>query len=408
MITVEEAEHIILNEIRNYDCEDVPFDHALGRILAENIVADRDLPPCNRVAMDGIAIRYSAFENGLRTFKIKGVQAAGDAPLDIAAHDECIEIMTGAALPDSVDTVVRYEDVTIDNGIAILNVETIRKGQNIHTKGKDKKSGEVVVAAGTLIDATVISMAASVGVSLLPLKKLPRVVIITTGDELVDTNAQPLSHQIRSSNNYTIEAVLQQYGLDPEMLHIADDIQATKEKIKNCLLQYDVIILCGGISMGKFDYVPQVLEELGVNKLFHRVKQRPGKPFWFGKHSNSVLVFAFPGNPVSAFMCLHRYFIPWLRSCLTPPSPFGDGRGEVFFAVLDQDVTFNPQLQYFMQVKVSISEKGQLVAIPQEGNGSGDYANLIDSNAFMELPLEKSNFKKGEVYRIWPFKQILA
>lgn len=398
MVTVEEAEKIILNEVRDYGTELVPYEQALGRTVAADIVADRDLPPCNRVAMDGIAIRYSAFENGLRTFKVRGVQAAGDMPLDIMQPDECIEIMTGAALPDSADTVVRYEDVTIDNGKAAVSVETLRSRQNIHSKGKDKKAGEVVVANGTPIDAAVVSMAASVGVALLPVRKLPRVVIITTGDELVDTFVQPLPHQVRSSNNYTIKSVLQQYGISPSMQHIADDVEVTRTKISECLSAYDVIILSGGISMGKFDYVPQVLEELGVNKLFHKVKQRPGKPFWFGKHSNDVLVFAFPGNPVSAFMCLHRYFIPWLKS----------GKQTTVFAVLGEDINFNPQLQYFMQVKLNINESGQLIATPQQGNGSGDYANLIDTNAFMELPMEKSNFKKGEVYRIWPFKQMIA
>ncbi len=398
MVTVEEAEHIILNEVRDYGTELVLFEQALGRTLAKDIVADRDLPPCNRVAMDGIAIRFSAFENGMRSFRIKGIQAAGDTPLDLTGDDECTEIMTGAALPDSADTVVRYEDVAINNGNAILTGDAIRKGQNIHPIGKDKKRGEVVVTAGTLVDATVISMAASVGGALLPVRKLPRVVIITTGDELVDTTAQPLPHQIRSSNNYTIKAVLQAYGIGPHMLHIVDDVEVTKAKIKECLSAYDVLILSGGISMGKFDYVPQVLEELGVNKLFHKVKQRPGKPFWFGKHSNDVLVFAFPGNPVSAFMCLHRYFIPFLKS----------GRQTAAFAVLGEDIIFSPQLQYFMQVKVSINENGQLMATPQQGNGSGDYTNLIDTNAFMELPMGKSNFRKGEVYRIWPFKQIIA
>lgn len=404
MVSVAEAEHIILIEARDYGTESVPFGQASGRILAEDITADRDLPPCNRVAMDGIAIRYDAFASGLRSFRIKAVQAAGDGPMDIAQQDDCIEIMTGAALPGSTDTVVRYEDVTIDNGMATINAELIKKGQNIHSRGKDKRAGEVVIKAGLRVDATVISMAASVGRGLLPVKKLPRTVIISTGDELVDTDEQPLPHQIRSSNSHTIKAVLQQHRITPDILHIKDDAATTKEKIAACLWQYDVLILSGGISMGKFDFVPQVLEELGVNKLFHKVKQRPGKPFWFGKHGNGTLVFAFPGNPVSAFMCLHRYLIPWLLTGQIPNSKFSTPT----FAILEKDITFNPSLQYFMQVKVSMNEQAQLIATPAEGNGSGDFANLIDSNAFMELPLEQSNFKKGEVYRIWPFKQIIS
>jgi molybdopterin molybdotransferase len=402
MITVAEAEKIILSHAKDYGTELVSFEDASGRVLAEDITADRDLPPCNRVTMDGIAISYAAFENGIRSFKIIGTQAAGDHPLGINSTDECIEIMTGGALPASTDTVIRYEDVEIKDQTAALTVETIRKGQNIHLKGKDKKQGQVVLNAGQVIDATVISMAASVGKYVLPVKKLPSVVIVTTGDELVDVNKQPQPWQFRSSNNHTIKSALQQFSIHADLLHLPDEPGITNEKLRDCLEQYDVIILSGGISMGKFDYVPQVLEELKVTKLFHKVKQRPGKPFWFGVHSDSTLVFAFPGNPVSAFMCLYRYFIPWLEASLqNQKSKIKNQK----FAVLDKDVTFTAPLQYFMQVKVSVNEDGQLIATPTEGNGSGDFANLVDSNAFMELPLEHSNFKKGEVHRIWPFKQ---
>lgn len=154
--------------------------------------------------------------------------------------------------------------------------------------------------------------------------------------------------------------------------------------------------------MGKFDYVPQALEELQVTKLFHKVQQRPGKPLWFGKHEvSNTIVFAFPGNPVSGFMCLHRYFIPWLEAFLDL-----ENRTPIY-AVLDADVTFTPQLQYYMQVKVELNSNAQLTAIAVEGHGSGDFANLIDSNAFMELPAEQSNFVKGSIYRIWPFKPII-
>lgn len=410
MITVAEAEKIILAHTKDYGTELVSFEDAPGRVLAEDINADRDLPPCNRVTMDGFAISYAAFENGTRSFRVKAIQAAGEKPIDIEQPDECIEIMTGAALPDTTDTVIRYEDVEIKHGIATVKIETIKEGQNIHRKGKDKKQGDTVVKANCFIDATVISMAAAVGKYVLPVKKLPNVVIISTGDELVDVTEQPYPYKVRRSNNYTIKAVLQQYSVPADMLHLPDEQEITKEKIKNCLEQYDVIILSGGISMGKFDYVPQVLEELNVTKLFHKVKQRPGKPFWFGAHPDSyregTIVFAFPGNPVSTFMCLYRYFIPWLIASVTSPSPLGEGQGEAY-AMLTEDVTFTASLQYFMQVKVSINENGQLLANPTEGNGSGDFANLIDSNAFMELPLEQSNFRKGEVYRVWVFKQII-
>jgi len=416
MVSVFEAEQIIQAQARSYGRGLVPFESALGRVLAEDIKADRDLPPCNRVTMDGIAISYAAFENGIRSFNIKATIAAGDAPVEIENENECVEIMTGGALPDTTDTVIRYEDVDIKNGNATILTDDIKKGQNLHRKGRDKKQGDIVATANRVIDPALVSMAASVGKSMLLVKQLPKVVIISTGGELVNVAAQPTDWQVRRSNNYAVRAVLQQYGLQADMLHIPDEPEITKEQISNCIAQYDVLILSGGVSMGKFDYVPQALEELQVTKLFHKVQQRPGKPFWFGKHTNGALVFAFPGNPVSTFMCLHRYFLPWLEASLKQMPNLNSNRIPIpnsqfpipkLCAILNAAVTFVAPLQYFVQVKLNINEQGQLLATPMEGNGSGDFANLLDTDAFMELPLERSNFSKGEVFRIWPFKRII-
>lgn len=399
MITVEEAEKIIQAETKDYGVEITPFEHSLGRVLAENIKADRDLPPFNRVTMDGIAINFNAVENGISSFHVKATQAAGDPPAEIQEADHCIEIMTGAILPSSVDTVIRYEDLEMRAGLASILVDhrTIKKGQNIHYQGRDKKKDDIVAVSGQLITPAIISLVASVGETELRVKKVPRVVIISSGDELVEVEQVPLMYQIRRSNNYTVKAVLQQNGIEAAMLHIPDNPDVTKKLIQECLLNYDVILLSGGISMGKFDYIPKALEDLQVKQLFYKVQQRPGKPFWFGKHNNGVLVFAFPGNPVATFMCLNRYFLPWLQTTLGLKSK------SAAYAVLDHDVHFQPDLKYFLQVKLNLNKEGRLLAHPIEGNGSGDFANLADTNAFMELPSGKHNFKKGEVYRVYPF-----
>ncbi|RDV14953.1 molybdopterin molybdenumtransferase MoeA [Pontibacter diazotrophicus] len=399
MVQVEEAEAIIKAEVKDFGTESVPFEEALGRVLAEDLKADRDMPPYNRVAMDGIAFRYEAIEQGIQTFNITATQAAGDKPVEIQSAEECVEIMTGAALPASTDTVVRYEDLVIQDGMATLQTNGINKGQNIHAQGKDKKQQEPVALASQVVTPALIGVAAAVGAKELQVKTLPKVVVISTGDELVKVEETPLPYQIRRSNSYTIKAALQQYGLQADLLHIPDDVATLKRQLNNCLQQYDVLILSGGISMGKFDYVPQVLEELAVTKLFHKVKQRPGKPFWFGKHDNGVHVFALPGNPVSTFMCFHRYFLPWLQACL------GIGAKSSLYAALSKDITFNPSLQYFLQVNISLNEQGQMLATPLEGNGSGDFANLVEADAFLELPAEGCNFKQGEVYRVWPFRR---
>jgi len=397
MTPVEEAEKIILAHAVNYGNEIVPFNMALGRVLAEDINADRDLPPFNRVTMDGIAIQYQAFADGIARFFVRGTQAAGDDPIAITQPDQCIEIMTGAVVPSSADTIVRYEDVEIEHGYARLLTDKIAKGQNIHVKGVDKKQGDLLLTPGSVITPAVISVLASVGEYEVRVKRIPRVVIISSGDELVEVDVRPSPTQIRRSNNYTVQAALKQAGIDAGMLHIPDDEDATIQAIQQCLHNYDVILLSGGISMGKFDYIPKALKALKVEQLFHKVKQRPGKPFWFGKHDNGVVVFAFPGNPVATFMCLTRYFFPWLQASLgLLEKPF-------IHAVLNRSFQFEPDLQYFLQVKLHFDVQGRLLAEPVEGNGSGDFANLADTDAFMELPSEKRKFEKGEVYRVWPF-----
>jgi molybdopterin molybdotransferase len=402
-ITVAEADNILLANTGNFGTEDVSFLDATGHVLVNDILADRDFPPYHRVTMDGIAISYQAYEVGINTFRIIATMAAGDTPPSVLTQDQCIEVMTGCALPPGLDTVVRYEDLTIKDGYAIVNDIQVKPGANIHKKGSDKLINEVVIPAGTVVDATAISIAASVGQTTLCVKKLPTVVVISTGDELVEAHMQPSLYQIRRTNSYAIKATLQQWGIQANLLHINDDADDLETQMQLCISAYDVIILSGGVSMGKFDFVPQALTNVGISRLFHKVQQRPGKPFWFGENvENNVFVFAFPGNPVSAFLCLHRYLLHWLSASL------GKCYHTHLYAALSQDVTFSPQLQYFLQVNVQVNESGQLIATPVAGNGSGDFANLVASNAFMELPAHIADFRKGEVYKIIPFKTIVA
>ena len=400
MILVEEAEKIILAQVKDFGTELIPFENSLNRVLAEDLFADRDLPPFNRATLDGIAIQYASFENGIYSYRIKATQAAGEPSIDINNADECIEIMTGAAVPDTTDTIIGYEDIEIENGIALIKNDAFKKGQGIHLKGTDKKENEIIVKGNDFITPVTISIAASVGKTSLLVKKLPKVIIISSGDELVDVHDKPNPCQIRRSNSYIIKSALEKFRLNADVLHIPDDAEITKQRIGESLKNYDVIILSGGISMGKFDYIPAALEKLSVKKLFHKVRQRPGKPFWFGRHDNGVVVFALPGNPVSTYMCLNRYVIPWLKACMG--LPFTKNRT----AILNEDFSFTPSLQYFLQVKLKMEIDGRLTATPLAGNGSGDFANLSEADAFMELPLERNNFTKGEVFAIWPFKEI--
>ena len=399
MITVGEAEQIILSHRKDYGVEAVPFLAAQGRVLAESVAADRDLPPYDRVTMDGIAICYADYEAGCRTFRIVATQGAGDTPLTDVAAGACLEIMTGAGLSSVTDTVIPYENLCIADGMASIMEEPVQKGQNIHLQGRDRRQGETVITAGQIIGPTQINMAAAVGKAELLVKKLPRVVILSSGDELVDVHDVPLPYQIRRSNNYSTHAVLRQYGIEAWMLHLPDNLHAIQQEVARCQLEFDVILLSGGVSMGKFDYIPQALEATGAQMHFHKVRQRPGKPLWFGTFGEQGVVFALPGNPVSTFLCLHRYVLPWLEVSLGfPPAPPG-------FAMLEKSVRFEAPLLYFIQVKLKQDQEARVWAEPLEGHGSGDFANLLDTDAFLELPLERTDFLAGEVFRVVRFRR---
>ena len=220
-----------------------------------------------------------------------------------------------------------------------------------------------------------------------------RLFIISSGDELVNIDQTPLPHQIRRSNVYRLKTVLKHYHIKADMAHLLDDYEAIVEKLRSYLSTYELIILSGGVSKGKFDFLPKALEELEVEKHFHRIAQRPGKPFWFGSKGKAT-VFAFPGNPVSSFMCMQQYFKPWLDQSLQLKSEVQPK------AVLGTDVNFKPDLTYFLEVKLDYTENGQLIANPVKGNGSGDLANLVDADAFIVLPRGRELFQKGEVHPI--------
>lgn len=403
MISVKEAKNIILKATYDFGVEEVPFIKAVGRILKEEIVADRDFPPFNRVSMDGIAIDYNSFKIGQRAFNIEGIQAAGSKQITLQNSENCIEVMTGAVLPNNTNTVIRYEDVTIENGVATININTINHKQNVHPKGKDGKVGDELIKPNKKISAAEIGVLATVGKSIVKVAKLPKVMIVSTGDELVEVDEIPLEHQIRRSNVFTLVSLLERLHISSKTAHITDDKPVLKSKIKSYLEEYDVLLFSGAVSKGKYDYLPEVLDELGVEKHFHKVAQRPGKPFWFGRtksekfnNKNQPVVFAFPGNPISTFVNCLAYFCPWYYKSV------GLALKEET-AILGEDISFKPNLVYFLQVKLE-SKFGHLVAIPMSGNGSGDLASLVKTDAFIQLPNDKTDFKKGEVYPVLRYR----
>lgn len=399
MISVTEARQLLESKIKSFGTEQIPLSESYGRILQENIYTDRPLPPYDRVTMDGIAINFKAYQAGILTYPIENVAAAGAPQMRLSNHNSCLEVMTGAVLPENTDTVIRYEDVTIKDGIAIVDHVQFKKDQNVHFKGSDRPQHDCVVKSGTRITQAELGIAASTGYATVTVSKHPTIAIISTGDELVNVDQKPQAYQIRKSNVHMIEASLRSMHINSTRYHIDDEYDEVLSTLKTTLSEYDIIILSGGVSKGKFDYLPRALSELGVDKVFHKIKQRPGKPFWFGTQQDKCIVFALPGNPVSSFMCTINYILPWLEKALRLEST------TLPFAKLDSDISFNPDLTYYPIVKTISDKTGTLIGIPVNNNGSGDFASLSDGDAFLELPLGKNLYKAGEIYNCLFFRK---
>ena len=367
---------------------------ATGHVLAELIIADRDLPPFHRATMDGIAISFDEYLSGVREFIIEGIQQAGHPQQTLRSTKSCLEIMTGAILPAGSDTVVRYEDITIKDNKAIVNV-AIERNQSVHFRGIDTIANQNLLYPGIRLTAAEIAIIASVGKHEVDVFSVKPFSVVSTGDELVPIETEPQPWQIRQSNGVALASALSAMNIDANISHLPDDPKILEEELKSIIERHEVIILSGGVSKGKFDYVPAILEKLGIKKMFHHVQQRPGKPFWFGT-GGSKTVFALPGNPVSTFLCFHRYIKPWIEAGLgiKPKSTK---------AILAEDYTFKPDLTYFLQVKIDTSD-GRLWAKPVTGEGSGDFVNLRNVDGFIELPSDRTEFKKGELFPYISFR----
>ncbi len=389
MVSVEEALRLVLENAISAKIESVDFQASLGRILAEDLVADRDFPPFDRVTMDGIAVAFSALDAGQKNFRIQEMQAAGDEQKTLESPQNCIEIMTGAVLPKNTDTVIRYEDLEIENGIATILAE-IKPNQNVHFQGQDKLSGQVLVRKGKVINASHVAIAASIGKQNLTVWALPKTAIVSSGDELVGIADVPLPHQIRLSNIFAIAAILKKTSAEVDIFHLNDTLDSSISKIEVLLKNYDVLIFSGGVSMGKKDFIPQALAENNVKEVFHKIAQKPGKPMWFGKNDTTI-VFALPGNPVSTYLCTIKYVLPWLKKHL------GILEEKNPSVILTEDIIFKPKLNYFLQVKIQ-NDKGCLYATPLKHHGSGDFISLAEADGFIELPFRESGlFLKGEI-----------
>lgn len=391
MIDPAAAAAAIRAHVRLLPTEYRPLAALHGAVLREPIVAPRDQPPFHRVTMDGIAFASQAFTSGQRSFRIAGIQPAGSAPLHLTDPLTCFEVMTGAIVPEGCDCVIPIERLDVTDGVATVKEEVaVSPWLNIHTRGLDARAGQVLLAAGTRIGPTAIALAATAGLQRVCVSRAPRIAIISTGNELVEPGAPVADWQIYRSNAYALASALRGRGYDQLTdEHLPDDLPVLRERLAAQLERQDVLILSGGVSMGRFDYVPQVLSELGVRVVFHGVAQRPGKPFWFGVAESGTAVFALPGNPVSTAACLARYVYAGLDVALgttTPPPAH---------VALQADCEVRPALTVFLPVSLEPDADARQWAQLRPTQGSGDFVSLLGTQGFVQTPPGPQCLKRG-------------
>ncbi|MCP9236561.1 molybdopterin molybdotransferase MoeA [Lewinella sp. JB7] len=394
MIEHTTALELVLQQRFDWGTETLPLDRATGRVLCQRVYADRDQPPFDRVAMDGIALDHAVYATGQRRFSVSHLAPAGTAPQPLRDPTYCVEVMTGAPLPPGTTTVIRYEDLERVEGDFVVP-DGVEDDRSIHHRGSDGTSGDLMMEAGRTIGPAQLAVLATYGVGEVEVSKLPRVAIASTGDEVVPVHQVPLDHQIRSSNVHQLAGLFRAVGIEPTLSHLPDEAGAGESTLRKLIADHDLLLLSGGVSKGKLDHVPDWLARAGIEQLFHRVAQRPGKPLWVGRNRDTM-VFALPGNPVSSLVGAVAYVGPWLSKQLQVERP--DLRVQ-----LTEDTEFSPALTLFLSVAVDASS-ATLRARPVRGSGSGDLVSLLDTDGFAVLPAGQTNFGAGEQFPYLPLR----
>jgi len=387
MIPVKEALSLILKQSRSFGTCTIGIDEATGRVLAEDIFADRDYPPFNRAAMDGFALRSIDFlEKGIRRYEIIDTLLAGSTSSLKPSEGQCLRIMTGAATPTEYDCIIRIEDCQLENTHVTFLVDQIKKGQNIAQQGEDVKSGALIMAKNTRLHSPQISALAVTGKSKVLAQQLPKIAVISTGDEVMPLDVTVQAHQIRDSNSYALASFLSQYQTTIQYRTlVADDTVVLKKTIEE-VIDFDLIIFSGGVSMGEADFVPAVLADAGVEKIFHKVKLKPGKPLWFGETASGGAVFGLSGNPMSCQVCYKVFIEPFLRQCFGLDAPL------TLQLPLLADKRKNAKLDHYFPCRI----EGNGI-VPLEINGSGDITSTLYSQGLALHPSESGDLVKGDV-----------
>ncbi len=391
MVSFHEALELLLINSPLLAVESCRLQDAAGRVLRENVLADRAFPAFDRVMMDGYALRFSDWQAGQRTFRVTGSAPAGKAVIALSGESgTCVEVMTGAPCPLGADCIIPVEDVTEGEAGAVKFPDTAAPvaGRFIHHAGSDAAAGEILLESGCLLGSREIGVAASCGAARLRVSKLPEIAVIATGDELVAVDATPEPHQIRQSNAHSLAAALQIAGYPPRHVGVlSDDVSAARPAVESLLASHDWLVLTGAVSKGIHDFVPSLLNELGCREIFHGVANRPGKPAGCWAGPGGQVILALPGNPVSALTGLHTLLVPALAVAtgLKPPRPRR--------VVMDARTMQLPGFTRHLPVTLRADGRAEPAVI---GN-SGDFIGLLKSDGFITLP------PRGSTAAAFPF-----
>ena len=389
MINFEEALQIVLNQANLMNSRTVPILESVGRVLAEDVFSDINMPPFNRSAVDGFACRKSDLGQALEIIE---TVKAGAFPSMKVEEGKCTRIMTGAPVPDGADCVVMVEE-TAESGTDRIRFTGKETKSNISPFAEDIKEGEIVLKAGTMICPQHIAIMASVGCTNPKVAIPPKVAVISTGDEIVEPQFKPGISQIRNSNGYQLVTQVTKAGANPQYLGIApDNEEDTFSAITGALENYDVVLLTGGVSMGTFDFVPEIMEKAGIEILFRTIALQPGKPTIFGIKGEKR-IFGLPGNPVSSFTIFEVLVKPMLWKMMGVAEP-------VRYLQLPMGVDYRRKRTNRLQwLPVEIRDGN---VFPLEYHGSAHIFSLATAHALVAIPLGITDINAGELIDVRP------
>ena len=383
-------EHCLKIDLGRLDREDLPLVDCLGRVIAEPITLDQDQPPFDRSMRDGYALKAQDVDRVPATLKCRGEIKAGDSPSLDLQQGETFQIMTGAPVPAGADAVVMVEYTEQMRPEVVTILRPVRPGENVAAQGSEHRAGSFMFGEGALLSAFQLAVLASLGKSSVKVFRQPRVAILATGDELVDIQVAPDAGQIRNSNSYSLYAQVLREGGIPTILEIARDNRADLRRQTSSGMQHDVLLISGGVSMGKYDLVEPVLNELGIQIHFESVNMRPGKPTVFATQGDRF-VFGLPGNPVSTFVAFELFVRPVLRRLQS----LEHASLRLIKGILDEEVVEKSGRTAFLPARV-FSESGRNVVSTVAWKGSADIFGAAKANGFLIVPLNAGHLAPGQ------------